>query len=69
MNTKSDRLMRQPEVLLVCSFQVTTLKTLISNGTFPAPKKIPGTTINCWLESVVQEWVKQVGTQERAVSS
>jgi prophage regulatory protein len=53
-----DRFLRVGEVCHLTGFSRSTLYRMISDGTFPAPKKI-GSRAVAWLESSVARWIQE----------
>lgn len=57
-NTKSQRLMRRPEVQARIGLASSTLYEMTAAGEFPAPIPI-GRQAVAWLESEVDAWIKK----------
>jgi len=54
----TDRILRKPEVLEMVGLRSTALYEAISEGRFPKPIQLTKRSVG-WLESEVQEWIKE----------
>lgn len=58
---KPERLIRLPEVMHRVGLRKTMIYEMISEGSFPPPKK-PGGRVSVWAESEIDQWIsRQLG--------
>lgn len=58
--SRSDRLLRWPEVQPIVGICRSHCHQLVSRGLFPKPRKlVPGGRASAWPESEINEWVQQ----------
>ncbi len=59
MNTKSNRLLRLPEVATMTSLGKSTINLWVAQGKFPAPTAL-SSTIKVWRLEDIEAWIDKV---------
>jgi predicted DNA-binding transcriptional regulator AlpA len=62
MNTKSNRLLRLPEVATMTSLGKSTINLWVAQGKFPAPTALSA-TIKVWRLEDIEQWIDKVCTK------